>query len=927
MMLGGKQEVADDKRAGSRPQRAVAADQQGDVLNLRYQTKHLLTYAGAIIGGLLLVVSFARFNALHEEFLGANFDSVHGARMLLKADFILELAARDLESAIDDADRRPALLARAAEHLTLAESYGAEASEKDPTVRNTLNTRLQALRSKLNDFRSITPAADMLALLAATRQLAKDFGTAELERWGALSSANAALAQRMQQMRLFIVGIILVFVLIMLALGWALSRARRAEDDLLVAKAEVEAIQQTTLDASPIGIAYTDASDIKHRVIRAANHQMAKIFGYLPEQLLGLETSRLHADRASHERWRENMAPRLSAGEVVREEVMMQRKDGAPFWCSLSLKAIDPDDLSHGVVWTCEDISERKEAEAQLQLASRKAEAASLAKSDFLANMSHELRTPFAGILGLLDLLQRTDLSKTQQRYTQLARDSTSQMLGIVNDILDFSKIEAGKLSLDPVSFDLRRFFSTLAETHATTAVRKELNFVLDLAEPLPATLEGDTVRIRQIVDNLVSNALKFTLEGEVKLHVECTSSNAETAALKITVSDTGIGLAPEMHEHIFEKFSQADTSTTRVFGGTGLGLAICQQLATLMGGRITVDSTLCEGSRFCLEVALPIAPTLDAAAQAGVAMEETTTGTTDDVSGIVVLLVDDNATNRSVFAELLGHYGCTVETAENGEQAILLAREIKPDVILMDCQMPLMDGREATRRIRAAEAPGEHVAIVALTAHAISGDRESCLESGMDDYLPKPVSPETLVRRIAQWAVRRKIETGSETMPTESLPLPSTAEPGHWGRVLLVEDNPAIQEATRRLLEYSGCEVAVAGHGQAALDILEAAHGTRDFALVLMDCRMPGMDGWETTRRWRQREGEMNLRPASIVAVTGCDLPETKQNCRDAGMNDILVKPYPASSLTSLLDKWLGEKPADVPVPRELAAEERQSG
>jgi two-component system sensor histidine kinase/response regulator len=880
-------------------------------LNLRYRTKQLLTYAAAIVGGLLLVVSFARFNALHEEFLGANFDSVHSARMLLKADFILELAARDLEGAIDDAARRPALLARAAEHLTLAESYGAEASEKDPGVRNALNTRLQALRSKLNDFRAVTPTTDLLPLLAATRQLAKDFGTAELERWGTLSSANVTLAKRMQQMRMFIVGIILLFVLIMLALGWALSRARRAEDDLLSAKAAIEAIQQTTLDASPIGIAYTDASDLKHRRIKAANHQMAKIFGYLPEQLLGLETSRLHADRATHERWRESMAPRLSAGEVVREEVMMQRKDGEPFWCSLSLKAIDPDDLSHGVVWTCEDISERKKTETQLQLAGQKAEAASLAKSDFLANMSHELRTPFAGILGLLDLLQRTDLSETQQRYTRLARDSTSQMLTIVNDILDFSKIEAGKLSLDPVTFDLQRFFSVLAETHTTTAARKELNFALDLVEPLPATLEGDTVRIRQIVDNLVSNALKFTLEGEVRLRVECTSSNAETVALKVTVSDTGIGLAPEIHEHIFEKFSQADTSTTRVFGGTGLGLAICQQLATLMGGRITVDSVLGEGCRFCLEVALPIAPALDAATLAGALIEETSGEPADDISGIVVLLVDDNMTNRNVFAELLGHYGCTVETAENGEQAILLAREIKPDVILMDCQMPLMDGREATRRIRAAEAPGERVAIVALTAHAINGDRESCLESGMDDYLPKPVSPEMLVRRIAQWAVRRNAETVNETALAEVHLSSPKAAAGRWGRILLVEDNPSIQEATRRLLEYSGCEVAVASHGQAALDILEAAHGTDDFALVLMDCRMQGMDGCETTRRWRQREGDMGLKPVTVIAVTGCDLPETKQNCRDAGMNDILVKPYPASSLTCLLDKWLGENPA----------------
>ena len=898
-------------------------------MNLKNNATRLLIFAAACLGGLLLIVSFARFNALHEEFLGANFDSVHGARTLLKANFILELAAKDLESAIDDTSRRPALLMRAAEHLSLAESYGAEGRDKDPAVRSALSAQLQTLRSKLAAANTLATEkvlqADLQPLLATTRQLAKDFGTAELERWGALSSANATLADRMQQMQMFIVGIILVFVLAMLALGWALSRARRAENDLLTAKTEIEAIQQTTLDAAPLGIAYTDATDPKRRVIRRANRQMELLFGYLPDQMLGVETSRLHADRATYEQMSRDLVPILSAGKVVREELTMLRQNGEHFWCSLSLKAIDQDDLTRGVVWTCEDISERKKAETQLQLARKNAEAASLAKSDFLANMSHELRTPFAGILGLLDLMRRTDLSETQKRYTRLAHDSTSQMLSIVNDILDFSKIEAGKLSLDPVSFDTHRFFSTLAEAYTTTAARRALNFVLDVVEPLPARLEGDTVRIRQIVDNLVSNALKFTLEGEVRLRVECTSSNAETATLKITVSDTGIGLAPEACEHIFEKFNQADTSTTRVFGGTGLGLAICQQLATLMGSRIIVDSTLHEGSHFLFELELPVAP--DSVTLAGGTIQDTVPDPATDVSGIVVLLVDDNATNRSVFAELLAHYGCTVETAENGEQAILLAREIKPDVILMDCQMPLMDGREATRRIRAAEAPGEHVAIVALTAHAINGDRESCLESGMDDYLPKPVSPETLVRRIAQWtANRRPFRSDIKTDPTETHPQPPRMESNSWGRILLVEDHPAIQEATRRLLEFHGCDTVVASHGQAALDILDAACGSRDFNLILMDCRMPGMDGWETTRRWRQREREKGLNPAIIIAVTGCDLAETKQSCHDAGMNEILVKPYPASSLTMLLNKWLGEKPAGAPLAGFPAAKERQS-
>lgn len=361
------------------------------------------------------------------------------------------------------------------------------------------------------------------------------------------------------------------------------------------------------------------------------------------------------------------------------------------------------------------------------------------------------------------------------------------------------------------------------------------------------------------------------------------------------------------MHEHIFQKFSQADASTTRVFGGTGLGLAICQQLAALMGSGITVDSTLCEGSRFCLEVELPIVPALDAIVPGSRNASTAESTSANKVSGVVVLLVDDNATNRDVFAELLTHYGCLVETAENGEQAIRLAKEIKPDVILMDCQMPVIDGQEATRRIRAAEAPGEHIAIIALTAHAINGDRESCLESGMDDYLPKPVSPESLVSRIALWASRRTANTPATGLTEKTTHAPVPSAPPRSKRILVVEDNPSIQEATRRLLEYSGYEVHVAGDGLAALDMAQRRQGD-SFDLVLMDCRMPVLDGWQTTQRWRQYEREKGLTPTTIIAVTGCDIEDAAQNCRSAGMNDIIIKPYSASDLTSLLAKWLNQ-------------------
>jgi len=878
-------------------------------LRNRRHTLQLITYAVVMLGGLALVVSFSRFNALHEEFIAANFDSVHGARTLLKAGMFLEMAGADLDSALDDAGRRPVFLARAVEHLTLAESYGAEGEDKEAAARAALTAQIQDLRSQVSAYRESARAADLTrelpAVLTAVRQLAKDFGAAELDRWGALSSANTELEGRMKQMRLFIVGSIVIFLLITATLVWTLARTRRAEENLRLAKAEIEAIQQTTLDASASGIAYVDTGDLEHRFVKLTNRQMAILFGYPANTMTGVDVSDLYGGLDIYERFTATLPPRLATGEVVRQDVLMRRHDGERFWCSLSIKAIDPADASRGVVWTCEDISEHKEAEAQLQLAREKAEAASLAKSEFLANMSHELRTPFAGILGLLDLLQRSPLDEAQRRHVGLAHESASQVLSIVNDILDFSKIEAGKLSLDPVDFELRHFFSTIIEAHGAAAERKGLSLTLEFIEPLPDHLEGDPVRLRQIVDNLASNAIKFTAHGEVRVLVDGTQKDAATFSLRVTVSDTGIGIPAEMHDRIFQQFTQADSSTTRRYGGTGLGLAICRQLAALIGGRISLESSRGEGSRFCLEIDLPVAQaTTPDHHRASI-----------DVRGAVVLLVDDNATNRSVFAELLAHYGCIVTVAENGEQAIRLAGEIAPDVILMDCQMPVIDGQEATKRIRAAETAGNRVPIIALTAHATSRDRDSSLASGMDDYLPKPVAGDVLIRKIAHWTTRRRPQGTPEALPgqeTGAQPSPASPLPQFSGRILLVEDNAAIREATRCLLEHTGCEVIVAEQGQRALDIFDAIADASDFDLVLMDCKMPIMDGLEATRLWRGRETERGLAPTAIIALTASDSAETQQRCRDAGMNGILLKPFAEARLLALLGDWLNRKLPD---------------
>lgn len=851
----------------------------------------LLTFAAAAIGGLALVIGFARFNALHQEFLSANFDSVHGARTLLKARFLIDQAARDVELAMIEPDRRPQLMQSADKRLLNAENYSAEGKDDDPQAREKLVSRVRAARTELQRLaqsdRGPADANSATLLIPKLHQLARDVDAAELDRWGTLSGLNTELAARMRTMNQLIAAAFLLFVAVMLTLAWALRRTRRAEAELLGAKTEAEAIQQTTLDASPIGIAFIDTGDPDNRRISAVNRQMAVIFDYEPETMPGLNVRRLYANQDAYAQLSSAAPMELAQGKVLRDEIVMQRRSGMPFWCSLSAKAIDPADLSRGVVWTCEDISERKSAEAALQQERARAEAASLAKSAFVANMSHELRTPFTGLFGLLDLLRQSPLDDNQKRHVDLARDSASQMQAIVNDILDFSKIEAGKLLIDSIPFRLRPLISNIADGHATTAQRKGLRFSLDLVEPIQETLRGDPVRIRQIIDNLLNNAIKFTERGDIRLTVQSQAGGNNEATLRITVEDTGIGISPQMQAIIFEKFTQADSSTTRLYGGTGLGLAISKQLSEMMGGHISLSSSEGRGSRFTLTLHLSLADPAEIPFYGD--FDSTIAGRLD---GLVILLAEDNAINRNMLAETLELMGAVVWTASDGEEAVKLATEHAPDVVLMDCQMPRMDGLEACRRIRAGEAPGRHLPIIAITAFATSNYRDECLHAGMDGYLPKPVTPKDLLAAIRN------------TLPMPVAPSAALLS----GRILLVDDNAAIREATRILITRFGCEVETATDGTRALQILDAAaqDSVAEIDLVLMDCQMPTLDGWETTRRWRQQEHDSGLAPLAIIAVTADDRPEIRERCLEAGMDAILIKPFSEAQLRTLLADWL---------------------
>jgi signal transduction histidine kinase/CheY-like chemotaxis protein len=374
-----------------------------------------------------------------------------------------------------------------------------------------------------------------------------------------------------------------------------------------------------------------------------------------------------------------------------------------------------------------------------LRAARRAAEKASLAKSQFLANMNHEMRTPLNGVIGMTTLLSDTPLASDQREYVGTIQSSSTLLLALVNDVLDFSKIEAGKLQLETAAFELRPLLNECLQLMSQGAARKGLELRLEVDPSMPATLEGDAIRLRQILINLLSNAVKFTPAGEVRL-----SAAGVGSRVRFEVADTGVGIEPDVSRRLFEAFTQADASTTRRYGGTGLGLAITKRLVELMGGEIQVETHPGAGSRFWFEIPLPAGTAVPVnAALPEVRFEAR------------VLVAEDNPVNQRIAALLLRRFGCEVDLAWNGKEAVALAGRNAYAAIFMDCHMPEMDGYEATRIIRAHDGPNTRTAIVAITGNAVQGDREACLAAGMDDYLKKPLELPALQAILEQWLAK----------------------------------------------------------------------------------------------------------------------------------------------------------------------------
>ena len=656
-------------------------------------------------------------------------------------------------------------------------------------------------------------------------------------------------------------------------------------------------VAERTAELATLGSIVTSSRDAivgygTDRTIIAWNPAAETLFGYRAEDVLGGSSRFL--PRASQERLDTLLDAATRSEELQSYDLDWVRPDGTSVPVAITVSPVLDGGVVSGVSLSAQDITERRREAAALERAREEALQSARVKSEFLATMSHEIRTPMNGVIGLVSLLVDTDLDAQQREYAEGVHHAGQALLDVINDILDFSKLEAGKLVLDADDFDLRRLVEEVGDLLAPAAYAKGLELLVDVDPTAVRAVRGDHVRVRQVLLNLASNAVKFTARGEVSIKVTSTLVSEEQVALHVEVVDTGIGIAEADQPRVFESFSQADASTTRRYGGTGLGLAISRRLVEAMDGELGVRSVPGAGSTFWFDLRLPVA---ERSAQA----EPDLPALGLLPARLRALVVDDNATNRTILTAQLSAWGILVDVVDSAAralEALATARTTRRryDFAILDMLMPDVDGLELARRVTADPQLAGLPMIMLSSAPRLP--RAALQEAGVARWLTKPVRAAALydsVARLMSGPGRRTDE--AEGTPTRRAVVPVAPT---RGRVLVVEDNELNQLVARGMVERLGFETDVAGNGAEALEAL----GRRPYDVVLMDCHMPVMDGFAATERIRVSERGRERTP--VVALTASALVSDRERCLGAGMDDYVSKPIDPDALAAVLDRWV---------------------